>query len=217
MLLAARIRLGYTQIQAEWQHGDDERTVAERFVDEGNTVAANTPLLSIIEIDPVIAVIQVTEKDYPLIKLGQQAQVKTDAFSDQNFSGVVTRISPIFRESSRQARLELEIANPDHLLKPGMFSRCTLELKKVEEAISVPIMAISRRNNQDGVFKIQPDGSSVRWVPVQQGFQSGDMVQLLTPDLSGQVVTLGQQFIKEGTAVRIAGEMISTAGGSDLQ
>ena len=73
-LAAARIRLGYTRIQADWEKGDDERTVAERYVDEGDTVAANTPLLSIVELDPVIAVIQVTEKDYPRIAKGMAAQ-----------------------------------------------------------------------------------------------------------------------------------------------
>ncbi len=55
LLRAARIRLGYTEVKADWQQGDNERTVAERFVDEGNTVAANTPILSIVEIDPVLS------------------------------------------------------------------------------------------------------------------------------------------------------------------
>lgn len=216
MLLASRIRLGYTRIQAEWQYGDDERTVAQRFIDEGNTVAANTPLLSIVEIDPVIAVIQVAERDYPLIQLGQQASVKTDAFPGQSFPGIVTRISPIFRESSRQARMELEIANPDHLLKPGMFSRCTLELKKAKDTIIVPIMAVTRRNDQSGVFRVREDGTSVEWIAVREGFASGEMIQLLEPELSGRVVTLGQQFLKDGTKVRIAAERPSTAGGSEL-
>lgn len=217
MLRAARIRLGYTQVRAEWQQGDNERTVAERFFDEGNTVAANTPILSIVEIDPVIAVIQVTEKDYPLIKLGQQAMVKTDAFPDQTFPGFVTRISPIFREASRQARMELEVANPDHLLKPGMFSRCTLELQKEEDAISVPRMAITKRNNESGVFMLAENGTSVKWVSVKLGFTIDDSIQLLEPRISGKVVTLGQQFIKNGSQVRIASEMTTTAGGPESQ
>lgn len=213
MLRAAGIRLGYTQVKAEWQQGDNQRTVAERFVDEGNTVAANTPLLSIIELNPVIAVIQVIEKDYPLITLGQKAKVYTDAYPERVFAGVVSRISPIFRESSRQARMELEVANPDHLLKPGMFSRCTLELQKIDDAISVPDTAITSRNDQRGVFKVDNDGTSVEWVPVEPGFTSGDRVRLIAPELSGRVVTLGQQLIKDGSAVRITEEISTTAEG----
>jgi RND family efflux transporter MFP subunit len=216
MLRAAGIRLGYTQVQAEWQQGDNQRTVAERFVDEGNTVAANTPLLSIIELNPVIAVIQVIEKDYPLITLEQKAKVYTDAYPEKVFTGIVSRISPIFRESSRQARMELEVANPDHLLKPGMFSRCTLELQKIDNAISVPNMAITTRNNQHGVFKVNNDGTSVEWVPVEPGFASGDRVQLISPKLSGRVVTLGQQLIKDGSAIRITEEISITTEGEKI-
>lgn len=217
LLRAARIRLGYTQVKADWQQGDDERIVAERFVDEGNTVAANTPILSIVEIDPVIAVIQVTEKDYPLIRLGQQAKVEADGFPDKVFIGTVSRISPVFRESSRQAKLELEVANPEHLLKPGMFTRCTLELDRAEEAVSVPEMAMSKRNNQIGVFKVAEDSTTVEWVEVRPGFKSGEQVQLIDSELSGQVVTLGQQFIKEGSKVRIVAESNNLTGGAEHQ
>lgn len=216
-LKSARIRLGYTRVQAEWQQGDNERTVAERFIDEGNTVAANTPLLAIVEIDPVLAVIQVTEKDYPLIHLDQQVRVQTDAYPDKVFLGKVVRISPIFQESSRQARLEIEVANQEHLLKPGMFSRCTLELNQVENAVSVPQIAIAKRNNQVGIFLISEDENSVKWVEVKQGFTSGNQVQLLNANLSGKVVTLGQQFIRDGSAVRIADELTAANGGAMLQ
>lgn len=217
LLRAARIRLGYTQVKADWQQGDNERTVAERFVDEGNTVAANTPILSIMEIDPVIAVIQVTEKDYPLIRLGQQANVQADGFPDKIFSGTVSRIAPVFRESSRQAKMEIQVANPEHLLKPGMFTRCTLELDRSEEAISVPEMAITKRSEQTGVFRVTEDSTSVEWVEVRQGFKSGDQIQLIDSELSGRVVILGQQFIKEGSKIRIVAESAHVNGGAGLQ
>jgi multidrug efflux pump subunit AcrA (membrane-fusion protein) len=42
-LAAAKVRLGYTNVKASWTGGDDQRVVAERFVNEGDTVAANTP------------------------------------------------------------------------------------------------------------------------------------------------------------------------------
>ena len=209
LLRAARIRLSYTRVQAEWEQGNNRRTVAERFADEGNTVAANTSLFSIIEIDPVIVVIQVTEKDYPLLQLGQQARVRADAFADRVFTGTVSRISPIFRESSRQARLELEVANPDNALKPGMFARCTLELQEVVDAVSVPQIAITTRDNTTGVFRVTKSGDTVEWLAVEPGFTSNDRTMLKNSDLNGMVVTLGQQFVKDGSSIRI------TAGAAD--
>jgi RND family efflux transporter MFP subunit len=202
-LAAANIRLGYTRIQANWEQGDKERTVAERHADEGDTVAANTPLFAIVELDPVIAVIQVTEKDYPRIAIGQQAGLRSDAFPGRLFTGTVSLITPIFRESSRQARVEVNVPNPDQLLKPGMFSRCTLELDRVEDATSVPEMAITRRNNRTGVFLVAEEGTSVKWIEVEPGLRDGVRVQLVGSDLAGRVVTLGQQLIEDGAAIHI--------------
>jgi len=217
LLRAARIRLEYTQVKADWKQGDNERIVAERFVEEGNTVAANTPILSIVEIDPVIAVIQVTEKDYPLIRLGQQAKVKAEGFPGKSFIGTVSRISPVFSEESRQARMELRVDNRDHLLKPGMFTRCTLELEHAENTVSVPETAIITRNNKSGVFKVTDDSLAVDWVEVRKGFTSGNQIQLLEPELDGRVVTMGQQFLEDGSNIRIVTVSEVAEGGAELQ
>jgi hypothetical protein len=84
-----------------------------------------------------------------------------------------------------------------------MFSRCTLELDRVEYVLSVPEMAITSRNNQTGVFLVTDDNASVQWIEVEPGLKDGNRVQLIGADISGRVVTLGQQFIKEGSVVRI--------------
>lgn len=217
LLRAAKIRMEYTLVKADWKEGDNERTVAERYVDEGNTVAANTPILSIVEIDPVIALIQVTEKDYPLISLGQKAEVRAEGSPGKVFTGTVARISPIFRESSRQAKIELHIANPEHLLKPGMFARCTLELKHFNNAVSVPVMAITKRDNKTGVFRVAEDSQSVDWVEAKTGFKSGEQVQLIESDLSGRVVTIGQQFITDGSKIKILPEPANINSETGLQ
>lgn len=203
-LAGAEIRLGYTQVAADWEQGDDERIVAERYANEGNTVASNTALFSIVELDPVLAVIQITEKDYPRLVIGQQARLQTDAFPGRIFSATVSRIAPIFRASSRQARVEMSVPNPGHLLKPGMFTRCVLELERVENAASVPELAITRRDNKTGVFLVNDDGTSVKWVEVKPGIRDGSQVQLVGAQIAGRVVTIGQQLIEDGSAIRVS-------------
>jgi RND family efflux transporter MFP subunit len=170
-------------------------------------------LFSIVELDPVIAAIQVTEKDYPRIAIGMAAELKTDAFPGRKFTATVSRIAPIFSEATRQARIELRVPNPEHLLKPGMFSRCTLELDRVENVLSAPEMAITHRNNQTGVFLVTDDNKSVQWIEVEPGLKDGDQVQLIKADISGKVVTLGQQFIKDGSRISIKGTSFQPGGG----
>jgi multidrug efflux pump subunit AcrA (membrane-fusion protein) len=130
------------------------------------------------------------------------------------FTGAVARIAPIFRESSRQARVEVSLPNPDHPLKPGMFARCTLELDRVDDAIIVPDLAITERDGQSGVFRVAGDGASVNWVPVETGLRDGDRVQLLHADLSGRVVTLGQQLVEDGSIIHIPANPPAPAGGA---
>jgi len=203
-LETARIRMGYTRVSADW-HGDDERrTVADRLVDEGETVTANTPLLKIVRLDPINAVFHVTEKDYGGLSTGQQVTLVTDAFPDSEFSGVIERIAPVFREATRQARVEVRVDNPQRQLKPGMFARATVVLERVAEATVVPAAALIRRDGEDGVFVLSEDGAAVAWRPVRPGIRQGERTQVSGEGLNGRVVVLGQQMLKDGSAVFIA-------------
>jgi RND family efflux transporter MFP subunit len=202
-LETARIRLGYTKVAAAWVEGDDSRRVAERYVDPGDTITANTPIVSIVETSPLVGVIYVTENDYGRILPGQAALLTTDAFPGQTFDAAVIRIAPVFRASSRQARVELEVGNDDLRLKPGMFIRATIVLDHADDAVIVPESAITRRDGVEGVFHVSDDGASVSWTPVAIGIRQGQRVQVIDTELTGRVVTLGQQLIDDGSAITI--------------
>lgn len=204
-LETAKIRLGYTRITADWTSGDDRRVVAERYMDQGETVSANTPLMLIVELDPISGVIFVTEKDYAGMKPGHPVVLTTDAFPGEEFRGEIDRIAPVFHEATRQARVELKIENPQHRLKPGMFIRATGVLDRVAEAIVVPEQALSTRGNRTGVFVLNEDGQMVSWREVTVGIRDGSRVQVEGEGLTGRVVTLGQQLVDDGSRVTVSG------------
>ena len=201
----ARIRLGYTQVVAAWSGGNDERVVGQRLVEEGDTVAANTPLFSIVELDPITAVIFLTGRDYGRLKPGQLVTLTTDAYPQREFGGTVTRVAPVFQEASRQARAELTVANPQQLLKPGMFVRVEAVLDRASDATIVPVTALTTRNGQSGLFVVNADGATVSWRPVTVAITDGDRVQVQGDDIRGRVVTLGQQLLDDGAAITIPG------------
>ena len=204
-LETTRIRLRYTKIRAEWVSGG-QRVVAERFIDEGETVSANTPLLSIVELDPITGVIFVTERDYAHLRPGQAVTLATDAHAGVTFQGKIERIAPVFREATRQARVEVVIANPRYRLKPGMFIRATVVLERVAQATIVPDCALTTRGGHLGVFVVHEDGRSVVWREVTVGIRDGARVQVSGEGLSGRVVTLGQQLVDDGCAITIPAE-----------
>ena len=200
-LKTAKIQVRYTDVAADWQGDDERRVIAQRFVDEGETVVANTPLVRIVALEPITAVFFVTEKDYPHLGAGRTVQLVTDAFPGETFEGTVSRIAPVFNSDSRQARVEVAIPNEDERLKPGMFVTASVLISQVASAITVPADALVTRDDVQGVFLIDADRASVRWQPVQVGVRSGKSVQLLGGDFKGEVVTLGQQLLENGTSV----------------
>ncbi len=202
----ARIRLGYSTVTASWSGGNSRRIVAERFVDEGQTVTANEALLRIVELDPVLAVFFVTERDYGLLKVGQVVALKTDAYPGESFEGAMVRIAPVFRENTRQARVELRVNNSGGRLKPGMFVRASVRLARVADATIVPERALVVRNKRSGVFVVSDDRTTARWQPVDIGIRQGERVQIRDSVLSGDVVVLGQQLLDDGSAIVIAND-----------
>ena len=203
LLETAKIKLEYTKVKADWHGGDDQRIVAERFIEEGSTVSSNTPLLLIAELSPITGIIFVTEKDYASLHTGQTAQLTTDTYPGDIFEGRIERISPVFRKETRQARVELTIQNKEYRLKPGMFIRTTVKLDSVNDATIVPEAALTSRNNQTSVFLVNENKMTVSWQPVQVGIRQDNRVQIMGSELDGRVVSLGHQLIEDGSAIII--------------
>jgi len=207
----ARIRSGYTRVIAAWTGSEGARYVAERHVDEGDTVGVGDPLVTVIGLSPLVAVAFVTEKEYSSLEAGQEAKVTTEAYEGQAFTARLARRAPVFNENSRQARVEFELPNEEGLLKPGMFVRVEAVLERVPEARVVPSAALAVRGGKTGVFVIDDAGKSVSWQPVETGIRQGERVQLVGPSselVVGRVVTLGQQLIDDGSAVTIPDDAV---------
>ncbi|MGB8952329.1 MAG: efflux RND transporter periplasmic adaptor subunit [Candidatus Aminicenantales bacterium] len=201
-LKAAEVRLSYTRIKASWEDGSRPRVVGERFVDEGALLTPNAPILSILEINPLIAVIHISDKDYFKVKAGQKAKISTDAFSGQTISGTITRIAPLLKETSREARVEIEIPNLEELFKPGMFVNVQIEFETRPNATVVPVSSVVKRNNQEGIFLADVENKTARFVPVKIGISTGELAEIIDPSpLSGYVVTLGQHLLVPGSPI----------------
>ncbi|AGA34559.1 Secretion protein HlyD [Thioalkalivibrio nitratireducens DSM 14787] len=203
---STQIRAEFTRVRADWENGLP-RHVAERLADPGALVAANTPVLTLVALDPLRAVVFVTEADYGRLRAGQPVRLRTAAWPGETFTGRVTRIAPEFREASRQARVEIEVPNPELQLRPGMFAEIAIELERRLGAQSVPRDALLQREEGFVLFTVDPatDPPQARRHRVTPGIRDGDWVEIVEPELSGAVVTLGQHLLSEDTPVRLQG------------
>lgn len=195
-LKSANIRLSYTVLVVT-----EPGFIGERYIDEGSLLAPNAPVVSVIGIDTVIVQTTVIERIYGRIRIGQSAEVGVDAYPDRKFYGKVARIAPMLQEASRVAKMEVEVMNDSLLLKPGMFTKVKVVLAQKDTAQVVSSRAVVSRTGGSGIF-IVPDSVAVaRYVPVQLGIVTPEKTEIVSPKISGLVVTLGQHLLEDGSPV----------------
>ncbi|WP_299976697.1 efflux RND transporter periplasmic adaptor subunit [Desulfobacula sp.] len=200
-LKMAEIRLSYARIKVSGSNTTGYKVVGERFVDEGAMLAPNTPIVSILDVEKLIVVIHVIGRDYPKIQTGQEAVISTDAFPGDTFRGKVIRIAPILKEKSREARVEIEVPNVQKFLKPGMFVRVQIQFDEHDNVNVVPIAALVKRNGSQGVFVVDSQEQKVRFIPITLGIVNGIQAEMLSPVITGAVVTLGHHLLEDGNSI----------------
>lgn len=199
----AEIQLSYTQIKAVWNGGGAYRMVGERFADEGAMLTTSTPLMTLVDNSVVTAEIDIIERDYARIKLGQAVQIATDAYPQRTFSGTLARLAPVLQEASRQARAEIDIPNPEGLLKPGMFVRVQIVYAQHPGVTVVPLPALLERDGKTGVLVADKTTLTAKFVPLTLGIKDEANAEVLSPVLMGDVIILGQEQLQDGGKIKL--------------
>ena len=160
---------------------------------------------------PWTAVIHVTERDYFKLKINQPAEISIDAYTGKTFPGKIVRIAPLIKETSREAQVEIEVPNRNGLMKPGMFAKASIMFREQKQATVVPAAAVVERKNRRGVFIADLEKNNVQFVALVLGIAENDMVEVIKPAISGQVVTLGHHLLQDDSAIKIPGRQPDSA------
>lgn len=203
-LAQAETNLAYSYIRAPFAG-----YVAERNLDQGAYVTSATAststmsrgMLSLHDIETVRILIEVVEKDIPLVKIGQKAEVRAEAYPERVFEGTVTRIVQALNRATRTMTVEIDLPNKDRQLKGGMFARVEALVGTHRQAIQIPIDAVSRLEDAQYVYVVR-DGKAQR-VNVDIGLRDENRVEI-TKGLNGdeQVIVSGKDLVHDGTPVQ---------------
>lgn len=183
-----------------------------RKVEVGQYLTAGTPIVSLTDLSQLWANFTVTEKDSGSLKVGQTVRLKVDAYPGRTFDGKITTIEPQISADTRNIRVQATIANPEKILKPGMFVTTTVVLPDKPAVITVPETAVDYTLYGDSVFVItekkEADGktslSAVRTF-VQTGKRVDGRVEIIKGVKPGdKVVAVGQLKLQSGAAVSIS-------------
>ena len=179
--------------------------VADRAIDVGDLATSDLPLMRIVNLDVVQTNVQVVEKDYNKIRVGNRAEVTVDAFPGRVFRGVVKRIAPVLDPATRTAQVHIEVDNAEHFLKPGMFARVSLRSNRTRPGILVPIAAVLNAQDRPTVMVACSDaesGTKVEERRVELGMSDEDTVEILSGLEPGdEVITMGNRLVRTGQEV----------------
>ena len=172
--------------------------VATLPVSAGQALQVGTVVAGIVSLQPMLAVVEVAERQLGGIKAGDAATVSlvTGAKAD----GVIRFISPTASEGTRTYRVDVELTNDDGTIPDGVTAQVTLKLEPVEAA-KLPRSALTF--SSDGLLSVRTvDGSGVVGsVPVTVVEDSQDELWLGGIPAGTQVIVQGQDFVKDGEKV----------------
>ena len=112
--------------------------VSKRAVDPGAFVSQNAPIVDVVDISRVRLVVNVVERDLKELQAGDGRAVEVDAYPGETFKGRIARVAPVLDPATRTAPIEIEIANSDFRLKPGMYARVGITTDVKKETLVVP-------------------------------------------------------------------------------
>jgi RND family efflux transporter MFP subunit len=188
--------------------------ISGKYYEEGefysgapNTLAGKAAIVSIVQIDFLKAEVNISEKYFPLIHTGMDAVVSTDTYPGRMFPGKVMRVHPTIDPATRSFTIEIKISNKEEILRPGMFSRVTMELGE-ETALVVPSAAVLKMqgSNERYIF-LEEDGIAKR-VTVLIGKRFDDRIEILSDELTegDRLIVTGQARLVDGDKVLVTNE-----------
>jgi membrane fusion protein, multidrug efflux system len=165
----------------------------EMYSGAPNTPAGKAAILSIVQVSPLKAMVNIPETYYPLVNEGMSTDIHCEIYPGEAFPGKIMRKYPTIDASTHSFQVEIKVDNPAEKLRPGMFARVEMKLGEIS-AMVVPAMA---------VLKMQ--GSNERYIFVEENGQAKRISVTIGQRFDDKVEINGSE-LKEGDHLIIVGQ-----------
>jgi multidrug efflux pump subunit AcrA (membrane-fusion protein) len=181
--------------------------VGMRRIDVGDTVGAGTPVIGVLDLNPVKVRVAIPEAEIGKVREGARATVTIPSLDGRQFEGKVEAVGVTADPASRTYTVKIAVQNPEHLLRAGMVSEARIYGSTMVNAITVPGDAIVRdARGVTHVYVYEPTRQRVYARRVDVGALLNNEVEIRS-GLTGneQIVVAGQQNVREGSPAKIVG------------
>ena len=181
-----------------------------RLVNLGQYLDIGKPIVSLQSLTPVYADFSLPQQELARLKTGMIVRVTTDTYPGRKFEGTLTAINPDLDQSTRSVGLQATFANPDQLLRPGMFARAEVLLPEEQALLVIPATSVLSAPYGDSVYVIESKPGKdqaksqlvVRQQFIRTGRARGDFVSVESGLKTGErIVSAGIFKLRNGMAV----------------
>jgi membrane fusion protein (multidrug efflux system) len=191
-------RLRDTQIRAPFAG-----RIKSREITTGQYLKIQSPVVTIVNIDPLRVRLTVPEKMSPWVQVGREVELTVEAFPGREFSGRVSRINPSVDEKSRSFEIEALVPNHSGELKPGSFVKSTIQSEKVDTILTIPYTSATYVYGAYKVFLVE--GGKIKEREVKLGDRIGDNIEIIEGlKAEDKIAVAGSgQTLKDGMEVEV--------------
>jgi RND family efflux transporter MFP subunit len=185
--------------------------ITGRFFEEGEMYsgspaggAPKASILSIEKIDPLKALVEITEQYFPALREGINVELKVSIYPGRVFPGKVSIVHPTIDKNSRTFTVEVTIPNSDRVLRPGMFGTIHF-LVGATDAIIVPALAVLKLQGSNVRYVFINDNGKAKRVDVTLGKRFDDQVEIISGGIKAgdEIVSVGQARLVDGALLDI--------------
>jgi len=175
-------------------------SVSERLVQPGEFIRENTPVIAVVQMNPLKLRTAVQERHASLIRAGLDVQFRVESFPDEILRGKVAYVSPAVDQATRTFAVEVLVDNRDERLKPGFFAKGIIMTRRDEGVLAAPEEAISTLAGMSNVFVIE--NNKVRQQPVALGARDGKYTEILS-GLKGNELVAASNLSQLATGMQV--------------
>jgi RND family efflux transporter MFP subunit len=177
--------------------------VTDRLVHPGALVgpSSNVALMVIQQVSTLRLIVAVPEENVGSIAAGAKVAFRVPAYPNRMFSGTIARQSRVLDPKTRSMAVELDVANRDQALAPGMYPTVTWPVQNSQPALYVPKTSVVTTTER--TFAVREKNGKAEWVDVRKGPAEGDLIQVIGGLHPGdRIVKRATDEMREGMALQ---------------
>jgi RND family efflux transporter MFP subunit len=198
----ARLNLDRSHVKAPF-----DGVIAARLASAGDYLAIGTPILRLVQTDPLRLRLEVPERESNAARVGQTVRVSVEG--DTNvYRGQIARIAPAVREDNRMLLVEADVPNQGNL-RAGLFARAEIVITERDEVVSVPAATLITFAGLEKVVAVKENKAVEK--AVATGRRDGDWFEIVSGLSAGETVVLNPAGIRTGQPLTISNQSSNQA------